>query len=324
MTLTYLGFHLLFVVPPVVLLCYAVPTLPSGRRRVALLGLVGMPLLALVYTTPWDGFLIERGVWWYGDGTVSARIGAIPVEEYLFFALQPALTGLFLYTVGFSPAFRPSDTRLVPRVAGAVGFLVASVAGFALLSTTRGYYLGAILVWACPLLALQWGVGGGYLVRARHEWPVAVAIPTLYLWFADRVAIGLGVWTISAEFTTGIDLLGLPIEEALFFLVTNLMVVQGLVLFEWVMHRWNHLTLGLDDTDTAETSDAGDAGPIDDSSTVVAGGDPVAADESVAAEDPVAADEGATVAGDGGGSSAADTTATDDGNAPGFETGRDP
>ena len=292
MTLTYLGFHLLFVVPPVALLCYAVPTLPPGRRRVALIGIVGMPILALVYTTPWDGFLIERGVWWYGEGTVVARIGAVPVEEYLFFLLQPVLTGLFLYTMGFSPAFRPSDTRPLPRVAGAVGFLAASVAGFALLSTTRGYYLGAILVWACPLLALQWGVGGGYLVRARHEWPVAVAIPTLYLWFADRVAIGLGVWTISEEFTTGIDLLGLPVEEALFFLVTNLLVVQGLVLFEWVMHRWNRLTLADDAADT-------DAGGADDAA-------------------------GPTVAGDGSGSGSADATATRDEHAQGFGTGRDP
>jgi hypothetical protein len=241
--LTYLGFHLVFIAPPLLFLLWAAPVLPPGRRRVALTGLVGITTLALVYTTPWDNFLIEQGVWWYGEGTVVARIWRAPVEEYLFFVLQPVLSGLFLYRVGFSPAFDPSDTRLRPRVAGALCFLGLSAVGAALLLTTAGYYLGAILLWACPLLALQWGVGGGYLVRQRREWPVAVAIPTLYLWFADRVAIGLGVWTISSTQTLGVDIIGLPLEEAAFFLVTNLLVVQGLVLFEWVMHRWGRLTL---------------------------------------------------------------------------------
>jgi hypothetical protein len=254
MRLTYLGFHLVFTLPPLLLLLRAAPRLPAARRRVSLTGLVGITLLALVYTTPWDNFLIEQGVWWYGEGTVVARIWAAPVEEYLFFVLQPAIAGLFLYTMGFSPAFDPDDTRYPPRVAGAVGFLALTGAGAALLVVPGGYYLGAILLWACPLLALQWGVGGGYLVRRRREWPVAVAIPTLYLWFADRVAIGLGVWTISETHTLGVELVGLPVEEAAFFLVTNLLVVQGLVLFEWVMHRWGRLTI---DDEPGVVDDAG-------------------------------------------------------------------
>jgi lycopene cyclase domain-containing protein len=96
-------------------------------------------------------------------------------------------------------------------------------------------------------------VGGGYLVRTWRTWPVAVAVPTLYLWFADRVAIGLGVWTISETFTLGIDLFGLPMEEATFFLVTNLLVVQGLVLFEWVLHRYGRLVLDADAADPEST-----------------------------------------------------------------------
>ena len=50
---------------------------------------------------------------------------------------------------------------------------------------------------------------------------------TLYLWFADRTAIKLGIWTIAPETSFGLSFFGLPIEEAVFFLMTNLLVVQG-------------------------------------------------------------------------------------------------
>ena len=45
---------------------------------------------------------------------------------------------------------------------------------------------------------------------------------------------------LSGRYTTGLVVpgLGLPVEEALFFLLTNLFVVQGLVLWEWVVRRW--------------------------------------------------------------------------------------
>jgi hypothetical protein len=39
-------------------------------------------------------------------------------------------------------------------------------------------------------------------------------------------------WSISESFATGMYLFRLPVEEALFFLVTNIMVVWGILLFE--------------------------------------------------------------------------------------------
>ena len=47
---------------------------------------------------------------------------------------------------------------------------------------------------------------------------------------ADRIAIGLGIWYIAEPTKTGFEPLGLPIEEAIFFLITNVLVVQGLLL----------------------------------------------------------------------------------------------
>ena len=63
----------------------------------------------------------------------------------------------------------------------------------------------------------------------RRAFLLGVAAPTLYLWIADAVAIRLGIWHISEAHSTGVKIAGLPVEEAIFFLVTNLLVVQGLI-----------------------------------------------------------------------------------------------
>jgi putative membrane protein len=47
---------------------------------------------------------------------------------------------------------------------------------------------------------------------------------------ADALAIHLGIWSISPRYTLGVALGPLPLEEAVFFLLTNLLVVQGLAL----------------------------------------------------------------------------------------------
>jgi hypothetical protein len=239
--LTYLGFHALFVVPPLALLAATRPfaRLPPARRRAARVGVAAMVLVAVVYTTPWDSYLVRRGVWTYGPGVVAVRFHAVPLGEYLFFALQPLLTGLWLYVYGFDPTAREGDFDRRPRALGAAACLaLAVVGGVFFLRTGWGVYLGAILAWACPVLALQWAVGGGYLVRTWRRWVVGVAVPTLYLCAVDAVAIGLGLWTIAPATSTGLVVLGLPIEEGVFFLVTNLLLVSGLVLFEWVVTVW--------------------------------------------------------------------------------------
>ena len=101
---------------------------------------------------------------------------------------------------------------------------------FALLTGGRWFYTGLILVWSAPPLTLHWLYGGDTLWNSRRVALPALAFATVYLWVADRVAIGAGIWTISPLHSTGWTLLGLPVEEALFFAVTNLLIVQTLLL----------------------------------------------------------------------------------------------
>ena len=54
-------------------------------------------IIALLYTTPWDNYLVATGVWWYDPALVTGlTLGWVPIEEYTFFILQTLLAGLWL------------------------------------------------------------------------------------------------------------------------------------------------------------------------------------------------------------------------------------
>jgi len=230
--MSYFTFHLVFILPPILLLAFMQrqPLAGIGGLR-AWLGLLLIALVALVYTTPWDNYLVWRNVWSYGTGRVVGTIGYVPVEEYLFFLLQPILTGLWLYWLVPKEGLPVQQHSFLVQGSGTLLWIALSVAGALLLQWDPGVYLGLILAWAGPILALQWIVGGAQLWATKRLWLIGTLVPTLYLWIADRIAIWQGIWSISDVFTTGLHLFGLPVEEATFFLVTNLLVVQGLLLF---------------------------------------------------------------------------------------------
>jgi lycopene cyclase domain-containing protein len=94
----------------------------------------------------------------------------------------------------------------------------------------HGTYLLLELVWAVPVLALHWAFGASALWRRRGAILLATLIPTAYLSLADAVAIHSGIWAISPARTLDLRAGSLVLEEVIFFLLSNLMVVQSLVL----------------------------------------------------------------------------------------------
>lgn len=239
--MTYLVFHLIFILPPIAALIAAARRdggSLAGRLQQAgswgVRALALIVLLALFYTTPWDNYLIARGIWGYPPGRVLFTIGYVPFEEYLFFILQPILSGLFLFFLARrapSPNLVSAQTQRIGRWLGTAFFLGLAVTGTLLLQAVWGTYFGLILVWAAPIAALQWAVGGEELIAEYKLVLPAIIIPTLYLWFSDWAAIKMNIWWISPAYTTGFNPLGLPVEEAFFFLITNIIVIQGLALF---------------------------------------------------------------------------------------------
>ena len=234
--MTYLTFHLVFILPPILALAATRPRPLAGRGgRRARWGLPLIALIAFAYTTPWDNFLVYRNVWSFGPERVLATVGYVPVEEYTFFLLQPILTGLLLYQLLARCRVPPpaNHSHRAVRIAGVALFGLLSVAGVALLVSGwgRGLYAGLILAWAGPVLAVLWWFGGNVAWEMPGIFFGATLAPTVYLWCADAIALRAGIWHITEATSLGAALLGLPVEEGAFFLATNLLVVLGLLLW---------------------------------------------------------------------------------------------
>ncbi len=234
--MTYFDFLLSFIAIPLAVLVVYTTHYPNKDKAYILKGVAVLCGLAFVYTTPWDNYLLAKEVWWYGPDRVMFTIGYVPIEEYSFFLLQTILTGLWTHLVlNHSPSLRPAkpDAKTINRFKFIIATAIAGlwIYGIRSLFVEQSFYLGLILAWATPIVLLQFVIGGQHILNNMNSFFLCVITPTLYLWYADLYAINDGIWSISKTYTIGLEFSGLPIEEMIFFLITNIMVVQGLLLF---------------------------------------------------------------------------------------------
>jgi putative membrane protein len=243
MEFTYYQVLFYFIFPPTIILAMLTThnvflNLFVLRRRINWLPYIAIlthVLLAVVYTTPWDNYLVASNVWWYDQTLVTGwTIGYVPIEEYTFFVVQTMMTGLWVLTLWRIRALQPSSS--IPRKeirSWSLVFTASIWAASAIVLVSGwqpGRYLALILVWALIPLMMQFGFGADILWGRRTLLTLAVLPATIYLWVVDAVAISGGVWTISTFQTLGINFGQLPIEEMVFFLVTNMMISFGITL----------------------------------------------------------------------------------------------
>lgn len=239
-------------------------------QRIDIYKILFLIAIAVVSTIPWDAYLIQRKIWTYPpDVVVGPKLFAIPAEELFFFVIQTYNTTL-LYLLLSKPIFHsiylqgrkdwngksyPSEcdrwNATVPfRTARNFGQLILgsliAIGGLLIWQNGKGTYLGLILAWAGPFALLLWSLSHQFLTRLPFTSTLLpIALPTLYLWIVDTLALKRGTWTIEAGTKLGLHLWdGLDIEEAVFFLATNILIVFGLVAFDQALAiLWTFPTL---------------------------------------------------------------------------------
>jgi lycopene cyclase domain-containing protein len=191
-------------------------------------------MLAVIYTTPWDNYLVASGVWYYKPQLVSGLIlGYVPIEEYTFFVLETILTGLwwwFLANRLSQPGeFTPSTKGRFISSLMLIFFWVIFV--LMLFNKARPViYLSIIMVWALPAILPQLLFGADILWHHRKLLLLTILPLSIYLSIVDSFAIASGIWTIDPAQSTSMMIGMLPIEEAIFFLITNMLIGFGLTL----------------------------------------------------------------------------------------------
>lgn len=206
----------------------------QARWRIGLGTVLVLVPAAVLITAPWDNYVIAHGIRTPSPERVLATLYRIPVEGYAFMVLQTLATGLWtLYLLRRETSLTPpADDRAgshTRRVAGA-GWLTVIAVVLTFEESERMTYLIAITVWFVPLLLVQ-GVFGADILQARRNIRLfAVAVPTVLLWCADRFAIAQQLWIIDPQLTLAMRPLGLPLEEAIFLLITNLLVANAVLL----------------------------------------------------------------------------------------------
>jgi lycopene beta-cyclase len=106
-------------------------------------------------------------------------------------------------------------------------------------------YFVLIVGWAGPVIVMQWLLGLDLMWKRWKVWIPGILIPTLYLTFVDSFALRSKTWTINPDLSLGLWLpFGVPVEEGIFFLMTNALVVQGMILLSMpgVVARVRRLT----------------------------------------------------------------------------------
>ncbi|PMD25666.1 hypothetical protein NA56DRAFT_564733 [Hyaloscypha hepaticicola] len=232
--------HLKYTIPPTVTLTFLYRPFLT---RTDLYKVAFLITIAVVSTIPWDSYLVRHKIWTYPpNAIIGPTLFSIPAEEVFFFIIQTYNTTL-LYLILNKPIFHPNCLNSAKPLKGQgvqwnVGQLILAglvmIGAGLVLKGGEGTYLGLIIAWAGPFALLLWSLSSQFLIALPlSSTLVPIAIPTFYLWLVDTLALKRGTWVIESGTKLGVHFWdGLEIEEAIFFLATNVLIVFGLVAFD--------------------------------------------------------------------------------------------
>ncbi|KAF2146305.1 uncharacterized protein K452DRAFT_243028 [Aplosporella prunicola CBS 121167] len=248
MACDYALVHLKYTIPLAIGLSFLYRPLLTRLDVYKVLFLVS---IAIISTIPWDSYLIRTRIWTYPSHVIiGPKLFDIPAEEIFFFVVQTYNTSL-LYLLFSKPVFHPAYLRTERRDGSTLEerrptWKKYQLIGQLLLGLGIGYsawmvkaggvgtYMGLIVLWAFPFLLLLWSLAYQFILGLpKSSTLLPIVLPTLYLWVVDTLALRRGTWVIESGTKLGIHLWsGLEIEEAVFFLITNTLIIFGLIAFD--------------------------------------------------------------------------------------------
>ncbi|KAI8143956.1 Lycopene beta-cyclase [Fennellomyces sp. T-0311] len=229
--LTYMEVHLYYTLPVLGILFGLLRPFhtPQDKFKYAFL-----TIMAFVTASIWDNYIVYHRAWWYCPSCVTAVIGYVPLEEYMFFVIMSLMTVAFtnlimrwhlpsVFIKPDAPVFKSMLIRYLPIAALlSIGFRAWNTA----VPDTRLFYGSCILWYTFPVLALLWFGAGEYICRRYAAVLISIVLPTIYLCWVDKVAIAAGTWHISLRTSTGVMVApSLPLEEFMFFSLINVVLV---------------------------------------------------------------------------------------------------
>ncbi len=242
--LTYFSFLILFIgIPLIITILFYIKRYQEAEEKQKILmkrifiAIIILIIVALIYTTPWDNYLVENNVWYYDpEKVMGILIGFVPIEEYAFFVVQTILIGLisgWILLKGNDITQKINSSLNSTRIFSIIPLLMIwFISLFAFFNNIEPLiYLNLIVLWGFPPIIIQLTYGANILYSHKRELILTISISTLYLAIADAIAISEGIWIISNSTSINALLGGiLPIEEFVFFLITNILIIFGLTL----------------------------------------------------------------------------------------------
>lgn len=248
--MTYLEYLLLFIILPLCLLVFLSVFKTKGSTYNDFKTNFGFPFIilafiALFYTTPWDNYLVAQDIWSYDPSKViGIIIGFVPIEEYSFFILETLFVS-FIFYMNFNNMFDREliDSHPNGSTTKFITFSSMTIIWFLCLITfsfqlNNLMYLNLLLLWAIPPILIQLIVGWNIIWHYKTKIFLNIMIIGSYLSITDAFAIYSGIWTISSNFTSGIGILFMPIEEILFFFLTTLLIIFGFTNISYISHEY--------------------------------------------------------------------------------------
>lgn len=202
-------------------------------------------VIAFIATSAWDNYAVYSGIWFFpAEKTLGKYLYYVPLEEYAFFFLQTFTTGLvqILYLEKIYKYKKNETQEIAAKTLYSFIFpliFCGEIINFYQLKTEEVIklpfgewnYLFHLFSWAGTFILIQFIFGRKKLKGKLKLIVVPALIMTVYFSLADAVSIGNGIWNFDPLQTTGAKIGNVPLEEILFFLLTNLLITEAVVLF---------------------------------------------------------------------------------------------